>query len=153
MQDLHDEVAGLRATIEALQQQVVNGDRQFRETLAAQDERAALLAAELQVLRQLVLSATAQPTAGTDPVDVPPAVQSPPAQTTEPTPDTPASDSQPGGAEPLSAPTEDMSIPLGATPAGTSTEANLELAASPAMPQAEVACLPVVIKAADDATM
>lgn len=51
MQDLHDEVAGLRATIEALQQQVVNGDRQFRETLAAQDERAALLAAELQILR------------------------------------------------------------------------------------------------------
>ncbi|KAG2096759.1 uncharacterized protein F5147DRAFT_839939 [Suillus discolor] len=133
MQDLRDEVASLWATVEALQQQVVNGDWQFQEMLAAQDQCADLLAAELQ------------PTAGTDPVDVLPGAQSPLVQTAQPTPDTPASDSQPG-AEPLLVPTEDTSIPLGTTPAGTSTEANFELAASPATPQAEVACLPVVIQ-------
>ncbi|KAG1906157.1 uncharacterized protein F5891DRAFT_1182358 [Suillus fuscotomentosus] len=152
MQDLRDKVAGLRATVETLLQQVANGDRQFRESLAAQDRRADLLEAELEVLRQLVVSATAQPAAGTDPLDVPPGEQTPPALTTQPPPDTPASDMQPG-TEPSSAPTEDTSIPLGATPAGTSIEANVELATGPATPHAEIACLLVAMKAADDAIM
>ncbi|KAG2094431.1 uncharacterized protein F5147DRAFT_657183 [Suillus discolor] len=95
---------------------------------------------------------TALPTAGTDPVDVPPDAQSPLVLTTQPTLNTPASDLQ-LGTEFLLAPTEDTSNPLGATPAGTSTEANVELAAGLATPQAEVACLPVVMKAADDANM
>ncbi|KAG1860996.1 hypothetical protein C8R48DRAFT_673572 [Suillus tomentosus] len=152
MQDLRDEVAGLRATVETLLQQVANGDLQFWESLAAQDRRADLLEAELEVLRRLVVSATAQPAAGTDPLDVPPGEQTPPALTTQPPPDTPAGDMQPG-TEPSLAPTEDTSIPLGATPAGTSIEANVELATGPATPHTEIACLPVAMKAADDAIM
>ncbi|KAG1908946.1 uncharacterized protein F5891DRAFT_974222 [Suillus fuscotomentosus] len=152
MQDLRDEVAGLWATIETLLQQVANGDRQFRESLAAQDRHADLLEAELEVLCRLVVLATAQPAAGTDPLDVPPGEQAPPALTTQPPPDTPAGDMQ-LGTEPSLAPTEDTSIPLGATPAGTSIEANVELPTGPAMPHAEIACLPVAMKATDDAIM
>ncbi|KAG1905162.1 uncharacterized protein F5891DRAFT_1183868 [Suillus fuscotomentosus] len=46
-----------------------------------------------------------------------------------------------------------LSFKLLSMRSGTSTEANVELAAGPATPQAEVACLPVVMKAADDANM
>ncbi|KAG2086764.1 uncharacterized protein F5147DRAFT_659140 [Suillus discolor] len=100
IQNLQDEVASLRATIEALQQQVINGDWQLQETLAAQDDHAKLLADKLEP-----------------------------------------------GAEPSLAPTDDTSIPLGPQAASPPTEADVELAAGPATPQAEAACLPVVMKA------
>ncbi|KAG1786212.1 uncharacterized protein HD556DRAFT_1313657 [Suillus plorans] len=145
--DLRDEVAGLRATVEALLLQSLNGDRRLREREAAQDERAKLLADELEGLRRLVLSVTAQSTAETPPTNAHPGVQSPSAATAQPTP---ATEIQPSAA-PSSVPSDDTSVQPAAQPEGTSTEAPLPLPNLPATPQAEVDCLPVVMKPDRDA--
>ncbi|KAG1839871.1 hypothetical protein C8R48DRAFT_781962 [Suillus tomentosus] len=106
LQDLRDEVASLRATVEALLLQSLNGDRRLREREAAQDERAKLLADELEGLCRLVLSVTAQSTAETPPTNVHPGVQSPSAATAQPTP---ATEIQPSAA-PSSVPSDDTSV-------------------------------------------
>ncbi|KAG1840650.1 hypothetical protein C8R48DRAFT_781665 [Suillus tomentosus] len=147
LQDLRDEVASLRATVEALLLQSLNGDRRLREREAAQDERAKLLADELEGLRRLVLSVTAQSTAETPPTNAHPGVQSPLAATAQPTP---ATEIQPSAA-PSSVPSDDTSVQPAAQPEGTSTEAPLPLPNLPATPQAEVDCLPVVMKPDQDA--
>ncbi|KAG1796139.1 hypothetical protein EV424DRAFT_1353254 [Suillus variegatus] len=147
LQDLRDEVAGLRVTVEALLLQSLNGDRRLREREAAQDERAKLLADELEGLRQLVLSVTAQSTAETPPTNAHPGVQSPSEATAQPTP---ATEIQPSAA-PSSVPSDDTSVQPATQPEGTSTEAPLPLPNLPATPQAEVDCLPVVMKPDQDA--
>ncbi|KAG2114227.1 uncharacterized protein F5147DRAFT_650035 [Suillus discolor] len=143
MQDLCDEVAGLRVTVETLQQQVINGDGQLQERLAAQEERAQLLAAELKVLRQLVVLATTQPNAEMLPTSAHPAAQHSLVATAQPTLTT---DMQPL-AKPSSVLPDDTSFQPGAQPDGSSTDTLPVLPTLPATPQAEVACLPVVIKA------
>ncbi|KAG1802910.1 uncharacterized protein HD556DRAFT_1437972 [Suillus plorans] len=130
LQDLQDEVAGLQATVEALQQQVINGDQQLQERYAAQEEHAKLLADELEGLRQLAISVTTHLTTETPPTNAHPEIQP--------------------SAEPSSVPPNDTSFQPATQPEGTSTEAHLALPNLPATPQAEVDCLPVIMKADED---
>lgn len=153
VQRLRDKVTGLRATVEALQQQVLTGDRQY----AAQEERTALLATEIQALRRLVLSfavqptptiITAQPTPTTIPVDAQPSAQSVPAVPAQPTAETHSTDVQPS-AEVSSAGTPDLSVPLVTDLAGPSTEDHIDQLACSSRPPPEATCLPITMKATE----
>ncbi|KAG1805130.1 hypothetical protein EV424DRAFT_1544516 [Suillus variegatus] len=147
LQDLQDEVARLQATVEALQQEVINSDRQLQERFKTQEEHAKLLADELESLRQLVTLVTAQPPTETPSSNAHPGAQSPSAATAQPAT---ATEIQPSAE--LSVLPNDTSFQLAAQPEGTSTEAHLALPNLLATPQAEVDCLPVVMKADEDAT-
>ncbi|KAG1794020.1 hypothetical protein EV424DRAFT_1353990 [Suillus variegatus] len=84
LQDLQDEVAGLRATIEALRQQVITVTGNFRRDLQHKKNVPSCWQMSLKVFTTLVVSVTTQPPAETLSTNAHPGVQSPSVATTQP---------------------------------------------------------------------